>query len=71
MISFLLQLGGQEVSQPMSLERLHPAERDICGDLALLGLLLPFRCAGDVTLAHLPHFLQQQVTGEHAPALRA
>lgn len=43
MVSFLLQLGGHEAAQPISLAPMQPNEQDICADLALLGLLLPFR----------------------------
>ncbi|KAK9793768.1 hypothetical protein WJX73_008837 [Symbiochloris irregularis] len=42
-VSFLLQLGGHEAAQPISLASMQANERDICADLALLGLLLPFR----------------------------
>lgn len=43
MVSFLLQLGGQEAAQPIPLDSMQGPEQDICADLALLGLLLPFR----------------------------
>lgn len=44
-ISFLLQLGGQDMAQPLALDAMQPAEGEICAHLALLGLLLPFRRA--------------------------
>lgn len=42
-LNFLLQLGFQEVGSPFALTDLDNTQRSIAGDMAQLGLLMPFK----------------------------
>jgi hypothetical protein len=45
MLNFMLQLGFREVGRPFALAELDATQRTIAADMALLGLVMPFKCA--------------------------